>query len=63
MVREIHGTHIVPFHPVEGEDKVYEVDWSSPFRRVSMIPELEKKLGTTFPPATEFAKPGELVVG
>ena len=58
MVQEIHGNHVVPYHPVEGEEKVFEVDWSTPFRRVPMIPELEKQLGVTFPPATEFGKPG-----
>lgn len=59
---EIHGTHVVPYHPVEGDqEKVFEVDWSYPFRRVSMIPELEKQLGVTFPAATEFDKPGKQV--
>lgn len=58
MVHEIHGSYVVPYHPVEGDDKVFEVDWSAPFRRVSLVDELEKKLGITFPPATEFDKPG-----
>ena len=57
---EIHGAYKVPYHPVEGDDeKVFEVDWSPPFRRVNMIPELEKQLNVTFPPATEFDKPGQ----
>ena len=59
MVMEIHGTYKVPYHPIDGDtEKVFDVDWSPPFRRVKMIPELEKKLNVTFPPATEFAKPG-----
>lgn len=55
---EIHGTHKLLYHPVEGGEEVFEVDWSPPFRRVHMIPELEKQLNVTFPPATEFDKPG-----
>ncbi len=58
MVREIHGTNIVPYHPVEGDEKVFEVDWSAPFRRVSMIDELERQLNATFPPPTQFDTPG-----
>ncbi len=59
MVTEIHGSSKVPYHPVDGDaEKVFEVDWSPPFKRVKMIPELEKKLNVTFPPATEFSKPG-----
>lgn len=57
---EIHGSYKVPYHPIEGDpDKVFEVDWTPPFRRVYMIPELEKKLSVTFPPPTEFCKPGK----
>ena len=59
MVQEINGSYKVTYHPIEDDpDKVYEVDWTPPFRRVSMIPELEKQLNITFPPATEFATPG-----
>ena len=50
------------YHPVEdNSDKVFEVDWTPPFRRVYMIPELEKALNVTFPPANEFDKPGKVV--
>ena len=61
MVKEIHGTFKLSYHPVEGDsEKVFEVDFTPPFRRVKMIPELEKQLNVTFPPATEFHTPGEL---
>ena len=57
---EIHGTYKLTYHPVEGDsEKVFEVDFTPPFRRVKMIPELEKQLNVTFPPATEFHSPGE----
>ncbi len=60
MVNEIHGGPKVRYHPVEDEpEKVWEIDFTPPFKRVQMIPELEKQLGVTFPPATEFHTPGE----
>ena len=62
MVMEIHGTYKLIYHPVEGDsEKVFEVDFTPPFRRVSMIPELEKQLNVTFPPATDFHTPGGLL--
>ena len=36
----------------------YEVDFTPPFQRISMIAELEKQLGVTFPPASTIASPG-----
>lgn len=60
MVMEVHGSYKVPYHPIEGDlDKVFEVDWTPPFCRVRMIPELERKLNVTFPPPAEFCKPGK----
>ena len=59
MVKEIHGTYTLTYHPVEGDtEKKFEVDFTPPFRRVKMIPELEKQLKVTFPPATEFHSRG-----
>ncbi len=59
MVHEITGGYKVPYHPVEDDpERVFEVDWTPPFRRVYMIPELEKALNVAFPPASDFAKPG-----
>ena len=58
---EIHGTYKLTYHPVEGDsEKTFEVDFTPPFRRVKMIPELEKQLNVTFPPATEFHTPGQI---
>lgn len=63
MVLEINGSYKVLYHPVEGDtDHVFEVDWSPPFKRVSMITELEKKLNVTFPPASQFNTPGQCMV-
>lgn len=59
MVHEIHGSYKIQYHPVEdNREKVWEVDFTPPFRRVSMITELERVLEVKFPPATEFDTPG-----
>lgn len=59
MVKEVTGSYIVEYFPSEEPGTTpWQVDFSPPFRRVSMIAELEKKLNVTFPPATEFDTPG-----
>ena len=59
MVKEVTGSYIVEYCPSEEPGTTpWQVDFSPPFRRVSMIAELEKKLDVTFPPATEFNTPG-----
>ncbi|XP_060552073.1 lysine--tRNA ligase-like isoform X2 [Ruditapes philippinarum] len=49
MVKEIHGSHKVQYHPEGPDGPVWDIDFTPPFRRVSMIDELEKKLGVKFP--------------
>ena len=62
MVKEVVGSYKFKYHPVEDDpDKVFEVDFTPPFKRVYMIPELESKLQVKFPAPSEFAKPGLLV--
>ncbi|XP_065914983.1 lysine--tRNA ligase-like isoform X2 [Dysidea avara] len=58
MVKEIVGDYVVDYLPNEDPDtKPWKVDFSPPFRRVSMIAELERKLDVKFPPATTFDTP------
>lgn len=52
LVKEITGGHKTTFHSQKGE--VYEVDWSAPWARVEMIPELEKATGEKFPPGDQL---------
>ena len=43
------------YHPTDEEGgPEFEVDFTPPFRRVSMVRELEKKLSVTFPHPSEF---------
>ncbi|KAI9141206.1 hypothetical protein BKA69DRAFT_1075509 [Paraphysoderma sedebokerense] len=56
MVKYITGGYKVKYHP-HGPDteEVYEIDFTPPFRRLPMIPTLEKKLNVKFPSAEELA--------
>lgn len=55
MVRSIHGTYKVKYHPDGPEGEEVEIDFTPPFKRIAMIPELEKALGVKFPPADELS--------
>lgn len=48
MVKSIHGSYKVKFTPY-GADKSLEVDFTPPFRRISMISGLEEKLDVKIP--------------
>ncbi|KAL5396499.1 hypothetical protein PMIN06_001637 [Paraphaeosphaeria minitans] len=49
LVYSIKGSYKTQYHTQSGE--VFEVNWEKPWRRVEMIPELEKATGEKFPPA------------
>lgn len=44
-MKSIHGSYKFKIHPEEGKE--VEVDFTPPFRRMRMIPELEKALGVS----------------
>ncbi|KAF2659536.1 lysyl-tRNA synthetase [Lophiostoma macrostomum CBS 122681] len=52
LVKSVKGSYITKYHTQSGEE--YEVNWEKPWRRVEMIPELEKATGEKFPPADTF---------
>lgn len=46
MVKELTGSYIINFHPdPENQEKVLNIDFTPPWRRMSMMEELEKCLG------------------
>ncbi|KAL4234435.1 Lysine--tRNA ligase [Mactra antiquata] len=49
MVKEITGGHRVKYHPEGPDGPEWDIDFTPPFKRVSMIDELEKKLNVKFP--------------
>lgn len=54
MVKYITGSYVIEYHPQGRENPGIKIDFTPPFRRISMIADLEKKLGVKFPPATEL---------
>lgn len=59
MVKHITGGYKVAYHPEGPEGQAYEIDFTPPFRRVSMVHDLEKELGTKFPPPDTYDSDGE----
>lgn len=57
LVKAVTGGYKVTYHPDGKEDpngRVYEIDFSTPWKRFEMIPELEKQLQVKFPPADQL---------
>ncbi|XP_050670073.1 lysine--tRNA ligase isoform X2 [Leptidea sinapis] len=54
MVKSIHGTYKVKYHPDGPEGDEVEIDFTPPFARMPMITSLEKVLNVQFPPANEL---------
>lgn len=54
MVKSIHGTYKVKYHPDGPEGEELEVDFTPPFARVPMISTLEKVLNVKLPPADKL---------
>jgi lysyl-tRNA synthetase class 2 len=52
MVKHVTGSYQTKFHTQSGE--IYEVNWAKPWKRVEMIPELEKATGEKFPPGDQL---------
>ncbi|KAK3998322.1 hypothetical protein QBC44DRAFT_228194 [Cladorrhinum sp. PSN332] len=52
LVKYLTGGYVTSFTNQHGEK--YTVNWEAPWRRVEMIPELEKATGEKFPPAEEL---------
>ncbi|XP_076283238.1 lysyl-tRNA synthetase isoform X2 [Lasioglossum baleicum] len=57
MVKTIHGSYKVTYHPEGPEGEAVEIDFTPPFKRVSMIKTLEEVLKIKFPPADELNTP------
>ncbi|CAN2389448.1 lysyl-tRNA synthetase [Pristimantis euphronides] len=54
MVKHITGGYKVTYHPDGPEGQAYEIDFTPPFKRISMVHELEKVLGKKLPPTDQF---------
>ncbi|KJR81195.1 lysyl-tRNA synthetase, class II [Sporothrix schenckii 1099-18] len=56
LVKHLTGSFITKFVTQHGEE--YEVNWEAPWKRIDMIPELERITGKTFPPGDELHTDG-----
>ncbi|KAH0619749.1 hypothetical protein JD844_000695 [Phrynosoma platyrhinos] len=54
MVKHITGSYKVMYHPEGPEGQAYEIDFTPPFRKISMVDELERVLGMKFPTVDQF---------
>ncbi|KAL3065475.1 hypothetical protein OYC64_015614 [Pagothenia borchgrevinki] len=54
MVKHITGGYKVTYHPDGPEGKAFEIDFTPPFRRLSMTGDLEKIMGVKFPPTDSY---------
>ncbi|XP_039497127.1 lysine--tRNA ligase isoform X1 [Drosophila santomea] len=57
MVKAIRGSYKITYHPEGPEGPEQELDFTPPFKRVSMIKTLEEKLQVKFPAADTFNSP------
>jgi len=57
LVKQIFGTYKVQYRPDGPDGQVVEIDFTPPFKRVSMIETLENELGVKFPPSSELKTP------
>lgn len=55
MVKSIHGSYKVKYHPDGPEGEEVEIDFTPPFRRVSMLKTLEQVLKVKFPDADKLS--------
>lgn len=58
LVKHLFGTYKIKYHP-DGPDTetTWEVDFTPPFQRISMVADLEKACGIKLPPANTFHTP------
>ncbi|XP_055551725.1 lysine--tRNA ligase isoform X1 [Wyeomyia smithii] len=54
MVKSIHGSYKIKYHPKGPEDQEFEIDFTPPFKRISMISSLEEALQVKFPVANKL---------
>ncbi|CAK9811995.1 Lysine--tRNA ligase [Anthophora quadrimaculata] len=57
MVMAIHGSHKVTYHPDGLDGTAVEIDFSPPFKRISMMKTLEELLNVKLPPPDKLNTP------
>src|ERR1700722_5189067 len=57
LVKESTGGYVVAYHAKGPEEPPMTIDFTPPFRRISLIEDLEMALNVKFPPPTEMDTP------
>jgi lysyl-tRNA synthetase class 2 len=57
MVKYITGGYVIEYHPNGPEGEAIKIDFTPPFRRISMLPELEKLLNVKLPRGADLDTP------
>jgi lysyl-tRNA synthetase class 2 len=57
LVKSITGGYKIKYHPQGQDGPEMEIDFTPPFRRIQMIPELERVLNCKFPSAETLGSP------
>lgn len=57
MVKSLMGSYKVSYHPDGPDGDPIEIDFTPPFRRVCMLPDLEKAVGTKLPQPDQLGAP------
>lgn len=61
MVKSITGSYKITYHPDGPEGQAYKIDFTPPFRRISMVEELERALGVKLPETSLFETEGKIL--
>ncbi|XP_043562645.1 lysine--tRNA ligase isoform X1 [Chiloscyllium plagiosum] len=54
MVKYITGSYKITYHPDGPDGQSYEIDFTPPFKRISLATDLEKIMGVEFPPTDQY---------
>lgn len=54
LTKSVAGSHKVVYHPDGPEGEKLDIDFTPPFRKIEMLPELEKCLGEKLPPLDQL---------
>lgn len=57
MVKAIHGSYKITYHPDGPEGEAVEIDFTPPFKRISMMKTLEEVLKVKLPQADQLNTP------
>ncbi|XP_069698720.1 LOW QUALITY PROTEIN: lysine--tRNA ligase [Periplaneta americana] len=57
MVKSIHGTYKIKYHPEGPDGEEVELDFTPPFKRISMFPSLEEVLNVKLPDPDKLGTP------